>query len=178
MNTTLWKTWFVAGLSTCLLAAQAAGGNPDSNGSAVPPRERPQFKAGDVLAVAANAPLMRGEQVTATVPAGQQVIVVEVRDPWVGVYVSIGSQQKAGWLPTTAFVPGGTQPELVAAGYNAQQEGTPARLAGESVSPPVPAVVCPTPAADHYFRAYDAGYYGRHETDPNLVTWEPWMYHR
>jgi hypothetical protein len=177
MNTKLWKTWFVAGLSMCLVAAQATGGSPDSNGSAVPPRERPQFKAGNVLNVAANVPLMLGEQVTATVPEGQQVVVVEVRDPWVGVYVSIGNQQKAGWLRMTAFVPGGNQPELVAAGYNAGQGATPTRLAGELVAPPAPATACPVPTAS-FFRAYDAGYYGRHETDPNLVTWEPWMYHR
>jgi hypothetical protein len=182
MNTALWKTWLVTGLSvgTFLFAAQAANGSPDSGGSAVPPRETPQFKAGDVLTVATpNTSLMRGEQVTATVPQGQQVVVVEVRDPWVGVYVSIGNQKKAGWLQATAFVPRGKQPELVAAGYSAQQEqGPQVRLAAQSVSAPQPAAICPVSSADTFFRAYDAGYYGRHETDPNLETWEPWMYHR
>lgn len=189
MNTALWKRWLIAGLivGVCLPAARAARGSPDSGGAATPPRETPQFKPGDVLSVAAaNAPLMRGEQVIATVPTGQQIVVVDVRDPWIGVYVSIGTEQKAGWIRTTAFVPAANnQAELIAAGRSVEQQGGPqitlaAAATSQAVSPPATAAPCPvaSPPAAQYFQAYDAGYYGRHETDPNLETWEPWMYHR
>ena len=37
---------------------------------------------------------MRGDKIIASVPKGQQVVVVEVRDPWLGIYVWIGDQKK------------------------------------------------------------------------------------
>jgi hypothetical protein len=189
MNAALWKRWLIAGLivgAGLSPAARAANDNQDSRGLAQPPRETPQFKPGDVLTVAAQStPLMRGDKIIASVPKGQQVVVVEVRDPWLGIYVSIGDQKKAGWMRTTAFIPaaGGDQPGYVTAGYDVKPEGSPqVTFATESqpVSPSqASAAYCvPAGAADHYFRAYDAGYYTRHETDPNLEAWEPWMYRR
>ena len=70
---------------------------------------------------------MRGDKIIASVPKGQQVVVVEVRDPWLGIYVSIGDQKKAGWMRTTAFIPaaGGDQPGYVTAGYDVKPEGSP-----------------------------------------------------
>ena len=125
-----------------------------------------------------------GDKIIATVPKGQQVVVVEVRDPWLGIYVSIGDQKTAGWMRTTAFVPagGGNQPGYVAAGYDVKREGGPeVILAAQSQirfpggGSPLSAADSSRPASD-YFRGYDNGYYTRHETDPNLETWEPWMY--
>jgi hypothetical protein len=120
------------------------------------------------------------------VPKGQTVVVVEVRGRWVGIYVSIDGQKKEGWLRTTDFVPTGaaTQPASVTASLPVmRRDGPEVILAAESKSsaPPAPASACEAPsgqANDHYFRAYYTGYYTRHETDPNLEVWEPWMYHR
>ena len=189
MNTVLWKGRLMAGLmvGVCLSpAVLAANGDRDSRGSAQPPRETPQFKPGDVLAVAAEStPLMRGNKIIAIVPKGQPVVVVEVRDPWIGVYVSIADQKTAGWMRTTAFVPaaGGNQPGYVAAGYDVKRErGPEVTLAAQSqsVSPAAESAACrdSSRSASNYFRDYDTGYYTRHETDPNLQTWEPWMYRR
>jgi hypothetical protein len=186
MNTILWKGRLMAGLivGVCLSSATlAANGNRSVGDLPQPPRETPQFKPGDVLAVAAaSAQLMRGDNILATVPKGRQVVVVEVRDPWVGIYVSLGDQKQAGWVPTTAFVPAGgsAQAGYVAAGYSAEQRGgAEVTLAAESqaVSSPAVSAACRVSSPD-YFRDYDIGYYTRHETDPNLQTWEPWMYHR
>ncbi len=189
MNTVLWKGRLMAGLmvGACLsTAVLAANGDRDSRGSPQPPRETPQFKAGDVLAVAAEStPLMRGDKIIAIVPKGQPVVVVEVRDPWLGIYVSIADQKTAGWMRTTAFVPlgGSDRPDYVAAAYNVKREGGPeVTLATEhkSVSPAGESAACRDSSgpASNYFRDYDAGYYTRHETDPNLETWEPWRYRR
>jgi len=186
MSTISWKGRLMAGLivGVCLSsAALAVNGNRTLGASPQPPRETPQFKPGDVLTVAAqSAQLMRGDQIIATVPKGRQVLVVEVRDSWIGTYVSFGDQKKAGWMPTTAFVPvgGSAQAGYIAAGYAAEQKGGPdVTLAAEfpSVSPPAVSAACTVPSSS-YFRDYDSGYYSRHETDPNLQTWEPWMYQR
>ncbi len=185
MNNRFWKTRLMAGLvvGVCLApAVLAANENRGPGGSSQPPRETPQFKPGDVLATAENTPLMRGERILTTVPKGQRVVVVEVRDSWVGIYVSIGDQKQAGWMRTTAFVPaaGGASSGIIAAGYEGQQAAGPQvtrAVESQSVSPPEVSAACRVQSPD-YFRDYEIGYYVRHETDPNLQTWEPWMYHR
>jgi hypothetical protein len=137
-----------------------------------------------VLTIAAeSAQLMRGDKIIATVPKGRQVVVVEVRDPWIGIYVSLGDQRKAGWMQTAAFVPsGGSAAQgYIAAGYDVKQQGGP-QIALTAESPSISLSEASSACrvrvqSPDYFRDYDAGYYTRHETDPNLQTWEPWMYH-
>ena len=48
---------------------------------------------------------MVGDEVVATVLKGQRIIVIDVRDSWVGTYVSVNGQQRRGWITTADFVP-------------------------------------------------------------------------
>ncbi len=166
------RRWFVAGVLAGALfssAALAAGGGGDQSGSSPAPREEPRFKAGDTLVVTAqNAKLMVGSALVAQVPKGRQIVVVQVRDSWVGTYLSVNGQKKAGWIDAAAFMPVGeaVKPEakLVAASE-------------QVVSEPAQNVVrtrASSGSQRDYFRDYHAGYYGRHETDPNVHVWEPW----
>jgi hypothetical protein len=99
----------VAGLMVSVslsVLAWAAGNEPPGRASGESPLTEPGFKPGDIVAVAPErANLMRGAEVVAVVPGGQRIVVVEVRDQWVGAYVLISGEKKAGWLRTTDFIP-------------------------------------------------------------------------
>ena len=115
---------------------------------------------------------MRGEKEVTVVRGGQRIVVVEVRDPWVGAYVFADGERKAGWLRTTDLIPvnDSAKPKQGQVCLCAMQTVTPA--------PPTVTAACRVsggPGPD-YFRDYNAGYYDRHEVDPNLTVWEPWMH--
>ena len=64
-----------------------------------PPAAEPRFQAGDTLAVeAGRANLMLGDEVIAVLGRGRRIVVVEVRDSWIGTHVVVGGAKKAGWL--------------------------------------------------------------------------------
>jgi hypothetical protein len=118
----------------------------------VAPAGAPRFQAGDVLIVAAaNARLMWGEQVVTAVPRGQRVVVVEVRDGWVGTHVTVNGQAKSGWMAVGEFLPSAS---------------------------PVAVCVCESrPAITADVEAFLIGRYQRHETDPDIHVWEPWRHY-
>jgi hypothetical protein len=161
---------FVSVLLVAVLAVSlaAVAVEPD-RGS--PPADQPRFKAGDIATVAVdNARLMTGNEVVAAVPKGQRIVVIEVRGSWIGTYLSLAGQQKSGWIGTDAFVPAAPSPRepvlhTVAMPVEAQPaQSTPSYYSGPERGR----------AADDYH----VGYYLRHETDPNIHTWEPWRYQR
>jgi hypothetical protein len=175
---------------TCLLAGAVVssvtlvrGGDGESSGAA--PRAAPRFKPGDTLTIAApSANVMRGAEVIATVAQGQRILVVEVRDAWIGALVSENGQNRAGWINCDAFLPGDAPRAPVAADQcSGPRVYTVARpILDESgqttlAALPAPAVgiiVSPPPPAPARWDDYLIGYYGRHETDPDVHAWEPW----
>jgi hypothetical protein len=171
------KRRFLAGLSAgafLLWAALVVAGDRDLGGPSAAPGEEPRLKVGSTLVIAADsANLMVGSAVVATIPKGQRIVVVEVRDSWVGTYVLVNGQKRAGWIGSADFVPSGgpvkPEPQI----YTASESTTvtePAQSPAK-VRVRVPAV---SDARDDYFRDYNTGYYTRHETDPNVHVWEPW----
>lgn len=176
MNRAL-RLGIVAGLVvTFSLSAAARGLSGERAGpsSGPSPQTEPAFKPGDVIAVAPqHANLMRGADVVAVVPGGERIVVVEVRDQWIGTYVVRNGQKKAGWLRATDFIPADDSAK--------PQEGQVCLCAmptTTAAAPNPPAATCPvrTGPAERYFRDYYTGYYGRHETDPDIHVWEPWMH--
>jgi hypothetical protein len=166
--------------------AMAASGSQNARGPSPSPTAEPRFAPGDLVTTAAErSNLMRGDEVVATVPRGQRIVVVEVRGSWVGTHVVANGRSKAGWIRVTDFIPAGgaAGSAYIPAVYAADKDaGLRITLAAksESTSSPQASAACPiaTEPAHNYFSAYEAGYYGRHETDPNIHEWQPWMYNR
>jgi hypothetical protein len=150
----------VAGIilfSTPLFAAK-----PKLNSADQPPAVEPRFKAGDTLAIAAeNADLMLGDQVIAAMGKGQRIIVVEVRDSWIGTHVVLQGEKKAGWIRMHDLLP----PALAG-----QREGSTVAQSNETTH----RVYRCTHAEQEHRDAFLIGKYDRHETDPNVHVWEPW----
>jgi hypothetical protein len=164
-----------AGLSLSI-GAIALGAESDWEASGPPPAAVPAFKAGDVVTVAPeSANLMRGTEVVAVVAGGQRIVVVEVRGQWVGTYVAANGEKKDGWLRMSDFIPAG---DSARADHRVPCQQCALQTVTAASSTPEAAVcrVRAEPTGSSYFRDYDAGYYGRHETDPNLTVWEPWMH--
>jgi hypothetical protein len=127
------------------------------------PADMPKFKAGETLSVAAEkARLMLGAATVATLPRGQRFVVVEVRDSWIGTRLSVGGQEKHGWIATSDIVAvSPTEPQVYTVLKPTETQGAP-------------------PVRSHanavYSDDYLYGYYVRHETDPNMHVWEPWRH--
>ncbi len=167
-----------AGVILACSSVEAAG--PVVSVDPAPPSAEPQFKAGDVLTVAADrSPLMRGSQALANLTKGQQILVVEVRGNWIGTQMVVGGEKMAGWLRTEDFLPapkavaslaGSSCPQTVAqpVAYTTARPALP-EAAPEPVRVPV---VSYREAMDPYL----VGRYIRHETDPNVHVWEPWRH--
>jgi hypothetical protein len=159
----------VSSLSTVMVAAAER----QDRSSGVAPQAAPEFQAGDVLTVTSDgARMMRGADLVAVAAKGQRLVVVDVRDGWIGAYMFTNGQRQAGWFRAIDVTPADDPPKPAPAQacLCAMQTVTPAPQPAQETSP-----VSNGPRRD-YFRAYDAGYYDRHETDPNLTTWEPWMH--
>jgi hypothetical protein len=110
-------------------------------------------KPGDLLSVAQRTNLMSGERVVGAVPKGQQIIVVEVRDNWVGTAVLLNKQTKMGWIKAKDLV------------------GVGAPVAAQAASACDSLCSCCVELDDFLIgRIY------RHEVDPNMHVWEPWRY--
>jgi hypothetical protein len=156
-------------LSTVVVAVsgERAGQTP---GQA--PRTEPRFQPGDILTVAPErANLMRGAEVVAVVPGGERLVVVEVRDQWIGVYVSTNGEKKAGWLRATDFVP--------VADAAQPQQGQACLCAMQTTTAAVPTPVAAYPMGGGYTRDYYQDYHTglySHEPDPNIHAWEPWRH--
>jgi hypothetical protein len=57
------------------------------------------FEVGDTVVVAReSARLMRGRRVLGSLPSGNQLRVVQIRGPWVGVVAPIAGRETGGWL--------------------------------------------------------------------------------
>jgi hypothetical protein len=162
------------------LALPAWAEGPASGGTSPAPGTAPQFKPGDVLAVAAErADVMLGSERLATLPRGQRFVVVEARDEWIGVRVSVAGQSKAGWVRSADIVPREALGVAGDAGGLGLAAGPQTRSVFRPTSPetpqPVPVVrVSPALAGGDHWDAYMVGKYDRHEVDPNVHSWEPW----
>ena len=171
----------VAGLMAGVFLSSAAitvGGDHDKGVLSQAPQEEPRLKVGSTLTIAGEgANLMVGKKVVATVPKGQRIVVVDVRDSWVGTYVSVNGRRMAGWIGTAHFIPAGSPAKSEPQIFTAASKPIASEPAQDAV-----AVRVRRPASsnsgDNYFRDYHIGYYERHETDPNIHVWEPWRYNR
>lgn len=165
----VWRSGLAAGAMGGILlslASIALAGNSDPAG---PPTGEPRFKSGDLLTVAADrANLMVGNQVLAALPKGQQIVVADVRGAWVGAYVLVGGQQRAGWIQIADFVPVPGMAQSEPRIYSVARPVEPA------APQPVVVPIAPGPSQASVDREYYIGYYLNHETDPNVHTWEPW----
>lgn len=57
------------------------------------------FSVGDDVAVVSeSARLMRGRRTLGTVPGGQQLRVLRIRGPWIGVVTNVDGREVGGWL--------------------------------------------------------------------------------
>lgn len=57
------------------------------------------FEVGDQIVVAReSARLMRGRDVLGSLPSGEQMRVLQIRGPWVGVVGKIAGRETGGWL--------------------------------------------------------------------------------
>ena len=121
-----------------------------------------------------QANLVMGNKVVARLVKGQRVVVIEVRDSWVGTYVAVNGQKVPGWISISDFVPAGgaakAEPQIYAA----------SEAVGVVPAQEAPSVQARRPVAsrpgDDYFRNYNYRYYSLHETDPNIHAWEPWTH--
>jgi hypothetical protein len=160
-------SWLAGALVFCPFPVAAAAN------AAGPPATEPQFQAGDTVTIASeNAQLMLGERFLGPVPKGVQVLVVEVRDPWIGTQVMVDGRRTAGWIRVDDLLPSGvaSQPQL-----HTTYRPTLPEVAFEAVEPPRYVVVpCRPMPADDESAAFMIGKYDRHETDPNVHVWEPW----
>jgi hypothetical protein len=146
------------------------------------PSAEPSFRPGDTLAVASErADVMYGAKVVSSVRKGQQIIVVEVRQPWIGTYVIVDNQKKAGWIRSTDFIPTAAAAQTGARFITASESsaGAQSYTAYKPVAEPAPASprICVSPSPS--FRVDDdflIGKYDRHEVDPNVHVWEPWRH--
>jgi hypothetical protein len=166
----------VAGLVLgCWLSAVAVAVSAELGGQASgqAPRTEPSFQPGDVLTVApARANLLRGADVVAVVSGGQRLVVVEVRDQWIGTYVETNGAKKAGWLRATDFVP--------VAEAARPQEGQACLCAMQTTTAGAPTPVAAYPTGGRYTRDYYQDYktsYYSHEPDPDIHAWQPWLHY-
>ena len=56
------------------------------------------FGVGDDVKVVSDTRLMRGRRVLGSVEAGQQLRVLKIRGPWVGVAAEVDGREIGGWL--------------------------------------------------------------------------------
>lgn len=123
------------------------------------PGGAPRFRVGDTMVVTGtNAQLMRGDRAVAAVARGQHILVVEIREGWIGTHVAVNGQTKGGWLAVAEILP-----------------------AASPVHDPQPTDVATTVCVCESrlvqtgdVDAFLIGKYMRHETDPNIHAWEPW----
>lgn len=67
------------------------------------------FVVGDYVTVVGDSTrLMRGRQTLGYVPVGQQLRVLRIRGPWVGVATEIDGRQAGGWLWYSQVAPAGS----------------------------------------------------------------------
>ncbi len=59
--------------------------------------------AGDTVKVTVDTPLKRGQDVLATVPAGESHKALKVIGPWVGIGVEKGGKEVRGWVTYRAL---------------------------------------------------------------------------
>lgn len=164
----------MAGVMMVAFTALAVGMEFD-RAAPLAPSDLPQFKVGETLSVATeNARLMVGSAAVATLARGQHIIVVEVRGPWIGTQISVGGQQKTGWIATADFVstPIAQTPEPQIRTVSKPVEPQPIETANIYTEPARVGI------SSNYQDDYLFGYYVRHETDPNLHVWEPWRHSR
>lgn len=57
---------------------------------------------GDTVHVAAGTRLMRGNDVVATVPRDQDLKILKIEGPWVGVAVNVDGRKRGGWVSRSA----------------------------------------------------------------------------
>ena len=164
-----------------LLATGLAVGGELGIGSSQAPGAEPRFKVGDTLTIAADrANLMVGSVVVAALSRGARIVVVEVRDSWIGTYVSVNGQQKAGWIGAIDFIPTGlaadSEARVSTAFLPIVSESVPA-VAGSGVNPtpPVPRIDHSHDYASGYYQEQGV-YYNEHGVEPNIHVWEPWRY--
>ncbi len=120
------------------------------------------LKPGDTVSVAApSAQLFRGTDVVAVLPKGQQIVVHEVRDAWVGTQVTVGGQVQSGWIQVSDFVP-----VISSAGPGA------VAIQPVAATPAYTACVYCECLLDDFL----IGKYLRHEPEPNIHVWEPWRH--
>jgi hypothetical protein len=149
-----------------------------------PPAVEPRFQAGDTLAIASEgADLMLGEQVIAVLSRGKRIVVVEVRDAWVGTHVIVQGEKKAGWVRVHDFLPpagAAKRGERAVAGADSVSQAayTTADSVVSEAAEAAPRVSQPgsRPVEREYRDAFLIGKYDRHETDPNVHVWEPWRH--
>jgi hypothetical protein len=53
---------------------------------------------GDMVKVATETSLRRGQEVLATVPAGESFEVIQVQGPWVGIAMQHDGKETRGWV--------------------------------------------------------------------------------
>jgi hypothetical protein len=168
--------WFVVALIAGAILSSATlafAGNGEKGALSPAPPDEPQLKVGSTLVIAGDgANLIVGSHIVAALPKGQRIVVVEVRDPWVGTYVSVNGQKRAGWIATADFVPVSSPVKPGPKIYTAA-ESTVSEPTANAVHMQTRNSACSS--SPDYFTDYNIGYYQRHETDPNIHTWEPWM---
>ena len=162
-----------------LATGLAVGGELVTSAPYLAPGAEPRFKVGDTLIIAADrADLMVGSNVVASLLRGTRIVVVEVRESWIGAYVSVNGQHKAGWIGAIDFIPTG-----LAANSDARMSTAVLPVVSESVPTVVGSGVNPTPPVlriDHSrdyasgYRGEQGVYYNEHGVDPDIHAWEPW----
>lgn len=155
-----------------LVAAGMAAGAGTENGQA--PGAEPQFRAGDSPAIAAQyANLTVGTNVVAKLPKGQRIVVVEVRQPWVGTYVSIDGQQKGGWIKIADFIPSGPVVEPGALIHTAARVVTSEPIESADNRPAISITV--RPQYNYYSSDRENPIY-EHGIERDIHQWEPWRH--
>jgi hypothetical protein len=171
-----WRRVFVLGLlAGAFVCVAINAGGAETFLSTAPPAE-PQFQPGDIVVVAAEqAKLMRGDELVATVPQGRRVVVVEVRQAWVGTHVMVNDENKAGWIHMSHFLPLERPAQVVPAaqGYSAAYPSA-AYLSEAATVPSNTLVTTRESVQAGESDPYLVGRQQRHETDPNMHVWEPW----
>jgi len=153
------------------------------------------FLVGDrVKIVKDKASLMRGSEVLATLTQGEDIIVVEVQEQWIGTSVKVDGQDKLGWILASKVV-------------GVTDEVAPTRKPTKAVSESQQKSVIELQQTSYYRVAKPQGrdcsprYFGgsssshegdvfglrefnpynivapRYETDPNIHDWRPWLAH-
>jgi hypothetical protein len=170
------KRVFVLGLlAGAFLCVAITAGGADPARPAAPPAE-PQFQPGDIVIVAAEqAKLMRGDQLVATLPQGRQVVVVEVREAWVGTHVLVNDENKAGWIHMSHFLPMEQPAQILPASQRyAAAYPSAAYLSDAATVPSSERATTRVSVVAGESDPYMIGRQQRHETDPNMHVWEPW----